>query len=105
MGVLERRGARRPRGTFAEALLSVPPSGADPPAAAPGRHGQVALRSAQVGDDLALRLFGSPSLYGVAEVAPGGFGGESSYDGGVGLQGDLLTRGVVRLGRDIMGYH
>jgi hypothetical protein len=34
VGVLERRGARRPRGTFAEALLAVPPSGADPPAAA-----------------------------------------------------------------------
>jgi len=31
-----RRGARRPDGTFAEALLAVPPSGAGPPAAAPG---------------------------------------------------------------------
>jgi hypothetical protein len=34
VGVLERRGARRSRGTFAEALLAVPPSGAGPPAAA-----------------------------------------------------------------------
>jgi len=40
MGVLERRGARRPRGTFAEALLAVPPSGAGPPAAALGRRGR-----------------------------------------------------------------
>jgi hypothetical protein len=36
VGVLGRRGARRPDGTFAEALLAVPPSGAGPPAAAPG---------------------------------------------------------------------
>ena len=34
VGVLERRGARRPDGTFAEALFAVPPSGAGPPAAA-----------------------------------------------------------------------
>src|ERR1700677_666391 len=34
VGVLERRGARRPCGTFAEALLAVPPSGAGPSAAA-----------------------------------------------------------------------
>jgi hypothetical protein len=34
VGVLGRRGARRSRGTFAEALLAVPPFGADPRAAA-----------------------------------------------------------------------
>jgi hypothetical protein len=33
--VLGRRGARRPIGTFAEALLAVPPSEADSPAGAP----------------------------------------------------------------------
>jgi hypothetical protein len=33
VGVQERRGTRRPGGTFAEALLAVPPFGADPPAA------------------------------------------------------------------------
>jgi len=36
VGVLGRRGARWPRGTFAEALHAVPPSGAGPPAAASG---------------------------------------------------------------------
>jgi hypothetical protein len=55
MGVLERRGAGRPRGTFAEAPLAVPPSRAGSSAAAPGRHRQVVLRSAQIEDDLALR--------------------------------------------------
>jgi hypothetical protein len=73
VGVLGRRGARRSCGTFAEALLAVPPSGAGPPTAAPGRRKQVVLSSAQVEDDLALRRSGSPFLHGVAEVAPGGF--------------------------------
>jgi hypothetical protein len=61
MGVLERRGARRPRGTFAEALLAVPPSGADPPAAALGHRGQVVLRSAQVEVEVDLALCPSGS--------------------------------------------
>jgi hypothetical protein len=47
-----RRGARRPDGTFAEALSAVPPSGAGPPAAVPGLIEEVVLRSAQVEDDL-----------------------------------------------------
>ena len=37
IGVLGRRGARRPPGTFAEALRAVPPSGAGPRAAAASR--------------------------------------------------------------------
>src|SRR5487761_1490389 len=40
-----RGGARRPGGTFAEALLAVPPSVADPPAAAPGVRGQAVPRA------------------------------------------------------------
>ena len=51
VGVLERRGARRPRGTFAEALLAVPPSGAGPPAAA----SRSSLRSPHAEDDPAPR--------------------------------------------------
>jgi len=48
VGVPGRRGARRPDGTFAEAPFAVPPSGADPPAAAlaDGEDGpEVDLRS------------------------------------------------------------
>jgi hypothetical protein len=51
VGVLGRRGARRPTGTFAEALLAVPPSGADPSAAAPPTRERVVLRPARVEDD------------------------------------------------------
>jgi hypothetical protein len=51
VGVPGRRGARRPTGTFAEALLAVPPSGADPPAAAPRPANGVVLRSSQVEDN------------------------------------------------------
>ena len=52
VGVLGVAGARRPDGTFAEALSAVPPSGAGPPAAASGRVEKVALGSAQVEDDI-----------------------------------------------------
>ena len=50
VGVQERSGAKRPCGTFAEALLAVPPSGAGPQAAAPVPRTQVGLRSPQVED-------------------------------------------------------
>jgi hypothetical protein len=55
VGVLGRRGARRPDGTFAEALLAVPPFWAGPPAAAPSRREEVVRGSPLVEDDLDLR--------------------------------------------------
>ena len=55
---LGRRGARRPVGTFAEALLTVLPSGADPSAAVPRPAKRVVLRSTRVEDDLARVRFG-----------------------------------------------
>jgi hypothetical protein len=54
VGVPGRRGARRPDGTFAEALFAVPPSGAGPPAAAADRHGVYDPSRLQVEDALAL---------------------------------------------------
>jgi hypothetical protein len=68
MGVLERRGARRPRGTFAETLLAVPPSGADPPAAALDHCGQVVPRARTTSPSARP---GRLLLHGVAEVALG----------------------------------
>jgi len=76
MGVLERRGARRPDGTFAEALLAVPPSGADPPAAALGRCGQVVLKSALVEDDLDLRRSSRLSCMALRKSRRADSGGE-----------------------------
>jgi hypothetical protein len=53
-GVLERYRARRPDGTFAEALLAAPPSGAGPPAAVLPRliRPKVDLRVGQPSVDL-----------------------------------------------------
>jgi hypothetical protein len=53
VGVPGRRGVRRPDGTFTEALLAVPPSGAGLPAATAGHRAVYDPGRLQVEDALA----------------------------------------------------
>jgi hypothetical protein len=58
VGVLERRGARRPCGTFAEALFAVPPFGGGPV----GRRTVTLVRKAMV--SVTADTAGAVSAYG-----------------------------------------
>jgi hypothetical protein len=61
-----RCGARRPTGAFAEALLAVPPSGADPAAAAPVARPSSTSGRPRVEDNIDLEV--------LSETAPERFG-------------------------------